>query len=143
MHLSTPPAQKTQPCTPAPGDCWSMADSDFGLTAKTQSKQRPSWSTYTRVFFCWFFFLFVCLFFSVDKQTALRICGFHIRRCGGPAMGLEHAQILVSPACPGTSPWRHQGVNLLVRLLLLSTGCWIWRAEPGDSPQTFLQGLRS
>ena len=94
-------------------------------------------------FFCFCFFFFVCLFVSVDKQTALRICGFHIRRCGGPAMGLEHAQILVSPACPGTSPWRHQGVNLLVRLLLLSTGCWIWRAEPGDSPQTFLQGLRS
>ena len=88
-----------------------MADSDFGLTAKTQSKQRPSWSTYTRVFFFFFFCfcLFVFFFFFVNKQTAFHICGFHIRRCRGPSMGLEHAQILVSPRVPEPVPGDTKG----------------------------------
>ena len=142
MHPSIPPAQKPNPVLlllETAGVWQTRTSASLQKLRASKGLAGPLIHGFFFVLLC--FVLFV--FFSVDKQTALRICGFHIRRCGGPAMGLEHAQILVSPACPGTSPWRHQGVNLLVRLLLLSTGCWIWRAEPGDSPQTFLQGLRS
>ena len=95
---------------------------------------RPSWearrwvTVHDGFFFCFFFFLFVCLFF---KMVGVNINGinsliFSCRRCHGHHLSPSHSKGATSPA--HSDRWYHCGCCRLVQVF---ASIWLW-TEPAD-----------